>query len=56
MEVIILYNVKQIPFVKMNNLKNLLDVLENENNEIIIDEEIRKRALIPLQRMIDFKK
>jgi quinolinate synthase len=44
----------ECPWMKMNNLKNLLDVLENENNEIIIDEEIRKRALIPLQRMIEF--
>ncbi len=44
------------PWMAMNNLKNLAEVLENENNEIIIDGEIRKRALIPLQRMIDFKK
>ncbi len=44
----------ECPWMKMNNLKNLAEVLEKENNEIIIDEEIRKRALIPLQRMIDF--
>jgi quinolinate synthase len=44
------------PWMAMNNLKNLAEVLEKENNEIVIDEEIRKRALVPLQRMINFRK
>ena len=44
------------PWMKMNNLKNLAEVLENENNEIFIDETIRQKALIPLQRMINFQK
>lgn len=44
------------PWMQMNNLKNLAEVLEKENNEIVIDEEIRKRALIPLERMLNFKK
>lgn len=43
------------PWMQMNNLQNLKEVLEHENNEILIDEEIRKRALIPLNRMVNFK-
>lgn len=44
------------PWMKMNNLKNLAEVLVRENNEIIIEESIRKRALTPLERMLNFKK
>lgn len=43
------------PWMKMNTLKNIAQVLENEDNEIIIDEKIRERALLPLERMINFK-
>jgi quinolinate synthase len=42
------------PWMKMNNLKNLAAVLEQENNEISVEETIRKRALIPLERMLNF--
>jgi len=44
----------ECPWMKMNNLENLAAVLENEDNEIFIDEDIRKRALVPLERMINF--
>lgn len=43
------------PWMKMNNLRNLAEVLEKENNEVFVDEKIRTKALIPLERMINFK-
>lgn len=44
------------PWMKMNNLKNLLAVLEEGNNEIFVEENMRKRALIPLERMLNFNR
>jgi len=44
------------PWMAMNGLRNLARVLESGTNEITIDEEIRKKALIPIQRMLDFAK
>jgi quinolinate synthase len=38
----------------MNALQNLLQVLEQENNEILIDPDIRELAVKPIQRMLDF--
>jgi quinolinate synthase len=45
----------QCPWMKMNSLKNLAEVLETEKNEIIVPDEVRKSAFISLQRMINFK-
>ncbi|MDX2314194.1 MAG: quinolinate synthase NadA [Gammaproteobacteria bacterium] len=42
------------PWMAMNGLRNLVAVLERGNNEIVIEESIRARALIPVQRMLDF--
>jgi len=42
------------PWMAMNHLRNLRDVLETGANEIHVSEEIRKRALRSTQRMIDF--
>ncbi|MFT6834369.1 MAG: quinolinate synthase [Francisellaceae bacterium] len=42
------------PWMAMNGLINLSDVLESGSNEIFIPEDIRKRALIPLERMVQF--
>lgn len=44
------------PWMAMNGLRNLAQVLESGANEITIDEEIRLKALIPIQRMMDFAK
>ena len=44
------------PWMAMNGLRNLAEVLENVNNEIFVEEDIRRKALIPLQRMMDFAK
>ena len=42
------------PWMKMNNLQNMAESLERQDYEIIIDETIRKQALISVQRMMDF--
>jgi quinolinate synthase len=42
------------PWMAMNGLENLLHVLETGDNEIHIEESIRQRALLPIQRMLDF--
>ncbi len=44
------------PWMAMNSLRNLVAVLETGNNEIVIEESIRARAAIPVQRMLDFAK
>jgi quinolinate synthase len=42
------------PWMAMNNLRNLADVLKNGRNEIHVPRDIRERALKATQRMIDF--
>lgn len=42
------------PWMAMNALDNLAAVLQNGDQIITVDEEIRQRALIPLHRMLDF--
>ncbi|RTZ74347.1 MAG: quinolinate synthase [Gammaproteobacteria bacterium] len=42
------------PWMAMNSLQNLEQVLRTGSNEILIEEEIRRKALIPIQRMLDF--
>ena len=42
------------PWMEMNSLEKLAHVLETGDNEIHIDESIRKKAVVPIQRMLDF--
>lgn len=42
--------------MKLNTLENVLKVLENESNEVLIDEAMRQRALIPLEKMLELSK
>ena len=44
------------PWMAMNSLQNLAQVLESGGNEIHIEQEVGKKALIPLQRMLNFSK
>ncbi|THB66813.1 MAG: quinolinate synthase NadA [Gammaproteobacteria bacterium] len=44
------------PWMAMNGLKNLCEILENGGNEIEVPENIRQKAFTPIQRMLDFKK
>ncbi|MDA3786262.1 MAG: quinolinate synthase NadA, partial [Deltaproteobacteria bacterium] len=47
---------QRCPWMAMNGLRNLALVLESGANEITIAEEIRQKALIPIERMLDFAK
>ncbi len=42
------------PWMGMNSLHNLEQVLESGGNEIQIDPATRERAVVPIQRMLDF--
>ena len=42
------------PWMAMNSLRNLAEVLQSGSNEIFVPEPIRKKALRATQRMIDF--
>jgi quinolinate synthase len=42
------------PWMAMNNLRNLAEVLRSGRNEIFVPETIRQKALRATQRMIDF--
>ena len=42
------------PWMGMNGLRNLARCLETGNDEISVEEDVRQKALIPLQRMMDF--
>jgi quinolinate synthase len=44
------------PWMAMNGLQNLAQVLETGANEITIDESVRVKALRSTQRMLDFEK
>ena len=44
------------PWMAMNGLGNLVEVLETGSNEIVIEESIRARAVVPVRRMLDFSR
>ena len=44
------------PWMAMNNLDNLIETLVEEKNEIIINEDVRKKAFISTNKMIEFAK
>ena len=39
--------------MKLNTLESIFNVLKNEDRKVEVDEEIRKRALISLDRMLE---
>jgi quinolinate synthase len=43
------------PWMGMNVLENLESSLNDGTNEVLIDEKLRQKALVPLQRMVDFQ-
>ncbi len=44
------------PWMAMNGLLNLAQVLENGTNEILVDAAVGRRAALPIRRMLDFAK
>ncbi len=43
------------PWMGMNELQNLEQVFRQSDNEVYVDAELSRQAMIPLQRMLDFK-
>lgn len=43
-------------FMKMNTLQKLYDCLLNENPQIEVSEEIREKAILPIERMLELSK
>ena len=46
-------NCAECPYMRLNSLEKIAACLENEAPEIFVPEEVRVRALIPLQRMLE---
>lgn len=44
------------PWMKMNSLENLLEVLKTGENEIKLAQDTIKKAMVPLTRMLEFRK
>lgn len=44
------------PWMALNSLELLRNALRDQTDEIFVDEDVRVKALKPLQRMLDFKK
>lgn len=42
------------PWMAMNSLERLVDVLEHGGREVVIGGPVREKAVIPIQRMLDF--
>jgi quinolinate synthase len=50
------YSCANCPWMAMNELEALAAVFEQDDNEVFVDAELGRRAMLPLQRMLDFKK
>lgn len=44
----------ECPFMKLNTLEKVLNCMKNESPILEIDEELRKKALSPLERMLEW--
>ncbi len=44
------------PWMAMNTMDRLLDCLTSEKNEVYVDPHVAKKALVAVNRMLDFKK
>jgi len=42
------------PWMGMNSLQNLLEVLKTGNNQVFVSQDLADRAKLPIQRMLDF--
>ena len=50
------YSCANCPWMAMNELESLARVFDVGDNEVFVDPELGKQAMLPLQRMLDFKK
>ncbi len=44
------------PWMAMNSLKRLSEVFQVTDNEIFVEESVAQKAMVPLQRMLDFSR
>lgn len=47
---------QQCPYMKMNTLEKIYQCLLNESPEVLVDKDIAGKALIPVERMVQFSK
>ena len=50
------YSCANCPWMAMNELESLARVFDVGDNEVFVDPGLGKRAMLPLQRMLDFKR
>ena len=50
------YSCANCPWMAMNELEALATVFDRDDNEVFVDPDLGQRAMVPLQRMLDFKK
>jgi len=50
------YSCANCPWMAMNELESLAQVFDRSDNEVFVDPDLGRRAMLPLQRMLDFKK
>jgi quinolinate synthase len=50
------YSCANCPWMAMNELESLATVFERADNEVFVDPALGERAMLPLQRMLDFRK
>jgi quinolinate synthase len=43
-------------YMKMNTLEKVYEALRDETPELIMPEDVREKALVPLQRMLDWSR
>ena len=46
-------NCSECPYMKLNTMQKLYDCLNNESPEILMEEELRLKALKPIRRMLE---
>lgn len=46
-------NCQECPYMKLNTMQKLYDCLKNESPEILMEEELRLKALKPIRRMLE---
>ncbi|MFC1689446.1 quinolinate synthase NadA [Pseudomonadota bacterium] len=50
------YSCANCPWMAMNELESLAVVFDQSDNEVFVDPALGERAMLPLQRMLDFKR
>ena len=46
----------ECPYMRLNTLEKLWECLKKMEPEIVMDDELRKKALVPMKRMLEMSK